>query len=356
MTKAKKTILASILLLATSVFASATYPEDSYNYRFDQGYPVDENHMIGAYNAQGRIDVCGDWDFYATGTFLLWQPKQQGLDVALVTPRTNPTNNAAHNLNTDFDYDPGFKLTLGSFFSDDNWGLWAEYSRLHTDNSARRKADPQIDTITNYWRIGATVTNLTSIFSKWDLGLDILDLSLGRPYYIGTKLIFNPFIGGRVSWIDQKINVRTSTSTGSKYETNVSSDSWLIGPRIGINTNWLLAEGFRFFGNTSASLFYQNFKLTAKEYQDINPRVYTINASEDQSNFNANVDLSLGFGWGRYFFRQKLHFDAIAGYELMLMWNQNLMRSFIEEIKNSVHSNHGNLTPHGFIFATRLDF
>lgn len=354
--KAKKIMLASLLLLASCVYSSCPCPEDCCNNRCKPGYPVDRDCMIGGYNAQGRIDVCGSRDFYASGTFLYWEPKEQGLDIALITPIYNPTVNDANNLNTDFDYQPGFKITLGLFLLNDNWGLQADYTRFHTKNRASGKADPLIDTITNYWRVGTQIDNLISIISRASIDMDFIDLSIGRPYYMGTNLIFNPYIGVRGGLINQRNIVRTETSRSLWYETKVSSDSWFVGPKIGICTNWLLADGFRFFGDGFSSLFYQNFKVAAKEFEDRNPSLFTTNASNTLGYINVSLDLSIGIGWGKYFHYQKLHIDATVGYELEVMWNQNQMRAFIEEIKHQIHSNPGNLTPHGFIVALRLDF
>ena len=40
----------------------------------------------------------------------------------------------------------------------------------------------------------------------------------------------------------------------SSVEGKYSSKSWLVGPRAGINTNWMLGQGFRFVGNAAATV------------------------------------------------------------------------------------------------------
>lgn len=352
MIQCKKLILFPILFIIPTMSFTAPFIDNVYNSKFEKGYPVDEDQMIGAYNAQGRINTCGNWDFFAGGSLLLWQPKEQGLDFALISP-INPSSKRAHDFYPKFEYDPGLKLNLGLFFSEDNWGIWTQYTRFSDKLCFKKFINTSNETVINYWRIGDPIDKIASLFSSWDLDFNIFDLSLERPYYIGTKLIFDPYIGIKSGWIDQKVKVAYSTSS-SDYETEVFSDSWLLGPAMGINTNWLMAEGFRFFGNGSIALFFQKFKLSAKEFQRKNS--YSIDDADEINCFNANLNLSLGFGWGRYFFQQKIHFDAMAGYELQLFWNQNQMKSFVEEIKNKIYSNPGNLTPHGFIFALRLDF
>ena len=222
----KKIIIATWVFIASSVFSSSA--EDNYNYKFDPGYPVDENHMMGAYNAPARIDVKNSWDFYVNGTFILWQPKQQGLDLALISPIFDRNANHASILNTDFDYDPGFKLSLGTGYGSDNWQSWAEYTRLYTKNRARRSVAHTHTTITNYWRIGTALSNLINISSNWFSHFNILDLSIGRPYYVGTKLIFNPYFGGKAGWIDQKYNVIYTNivqNVHHNYVTKVKSKS-----------------------------------------------------------------------------------------------------------------------------------
>ena len=209
--------------------------------------------------------------------------------------------------------------------------------------------------MTSYWRIGEQITDLFEIFSKWNLGLDILDLSLGRSYYVGTCFTVTPFVSAKAAWINQKANIK-SAKKDNKYQTRVSSKSWFLGPQAGVETNWFLAEGFRFFSNASSALFYQHFSLLAKEYEIKNPITYTTNASDKLDCINASISLAMGFGWGKYFNYNNLHFDVQAGYEMQLFWNQNQMRSFVEELKNKVYSKPGNLTPHGFTLTMRLDF
>lgn len=356
LSKVKKVVIGSLLLSFSSIFSACPCPDDCCNYRCKAGYPVDQTCMTSGYNAQGRIDVCRSRDYFASATFLYWQPKEQGLDIALISPIYDPTANVAHNLNTHFDYQPGFRVSLGLFLPCDNWGLFADYTYFHAKNNAeRKKADTSKIFLTNYWKIGANVNN-QSLSSHSTIDQDFIDLSLGRPYYIGTMLIFNPFIGLRGGIVDQRMEVVAQTSTSTYYKTYIKSDSWLIGPRIGIETNWLLADGFRCFGEAFSSVFYQDFKVRAKEFTGKSSSTLTTDLSDNFKYINGSLDLSLGFGWGKYFYCQRLHIDVMAGYEIELLWNQNLMRTFVEEIKNNVHSKPGNLSPHGFIFAMRLDF
>jgi hypothetical protein len=357
MIKRKKLLISSFIFLASFAFSKESQ-ENNYNYRFNPGYSADKNHMIGAYNAPAQIKTEDSWNLFASARFIYEQPKEGGLDLALITPvYTEPKE--IQPLVMDFDYDPGFKVSLGASLKKDSWNLWGDYFYLHTRNKVKKELDQTQQTLTNYWRVGSAVNNLNYINAKWKLKIDIADLSLGRPYYVGTKLTFNPFIGTRVAFINQKMKVKYDSLVNditSHYFTKTYSDSWGIGPRVGVNSNWFLDEGFKIFGNISASLFYQRFIVKVAEYKDADPMIFSTQAQKKQGYITPNLDFALGLGWESYLNNHKNHIDINLGYEMNVFWNQNMMKSFIEELKNQNSAKPEDLTPHGFILSFNFDF
>lgn len=312
-----------------------------------------------AYNQSASIDVCGAWDFFATATFLWIQPIQEQMDPAYTEYGSQTTyKDILHKF--DFDGKAAFKVGLGWNYEYDKWDTFIQYTRINTGMTTTVKLT-STGSPTLY---GTFLTQslpdygtLREVKQKWDLDFNIFDLELGRPYYNGTKLTFRAHYGIKAGWIDQKINATHKDTTANTLVTgDFESKSWLVGPRAGIQTNWMLGEGFRLFGNAAASLFYQKFhKLEKTEPYYYNDTQWYDARQRPSSGFiNANLEALLGVGYGTYFSRNNWHFDMIVGYEAQLFFNQNMIRYLVEAYADLIKP--GNLAFHGLNVSVRFDF
>ena len=342
----KKLLFAASIITSVSLFAAEDQEEKDY----DQGHGVPSHQMMGAYNAPARYDVNGSLDLFLTVSFLYWQAKQQSLDLGY-TSFNDPTTTRGPLHEMDFDFKPGFKVGLGINMSYDNWDLFLEYLRLHGNH--RRSVTQSDDAVlSTFWRGAAEAAD--TIHGHWKCGIDLLDLIMSRPYYLGTKLTFMPFAGLRSGWLDQKFNV-TNDQAGTVAITSTESDSWLIGPRFGINGSWHLGEGFRIFTNIAASLFYQHFKMNLKYYA-ADSTVLQYNNRDKDTQLTPNVELAVGLAWGMYLANNDWHIDLLAGYEFHHFWNQNKMRTLYDAIINNVITTPADLMLQGLTITARLDF
>ena len=213
------------------------------------------------YNAPARIDVIKGYDAYITAGFLYWQPLERGLNIG----NYSATYGNASSVKMDFDFHPAFKVGMGMGFNPDNWESGLEYTRFHSKDSNKKvknEGDYEYGLVWDWYDsnlsdVAAVEPNeANSIKAKWKLKTDILDLAFTRPYYLGKKLIFKPFYGLRGGWIDQKYDSTATFSVLEEYlevTANVSSDSWFIGPRAGLNSNWCFDYGLSAFGNVAAA-------------------------------------------------------------------------------------------------------
>jgi hypothetical protein len=349
----------------------------------------DEAPCNCGYNCPARINpVCG-WDFDIYGDFLYWQAREKGL--APYNHTTSVTSNgqtiSTERLqNIDFDYHPAFKVGIGAGTERDNWTFNLEYTRFNATNSKKGEISLQDFSVTatsqnnfnnilsllnsgifnTFLTFLSTTTGAPSIArsfdAHWKLNFNTIDLVAGRPYFLGTKLTLSPFYGVRGGWIDQHykltslIPLTTATAPKTDYLLNslVKSDSWLVGPRIGVKSNWLLGAGFRIFGDAGASLIYQNFKVKIKTLMPAQNQL-TIQLedfiSQKIKSVNPTFDAALGFGWGSYFNNKRWHFDLTAGYEFQFFYSQN---ELLEEIR--VSKDTSSLILHGLTVAARFDF
>jgi hypothetical protein len=324
-----------------------------------------------AYNAPARIDPACGWDAWGSISFIYWQAKEKGLDVGYHFTLDSTGNHQKNEpLYLDFDYNPGFKIGAGMSFCRDDWTLYLEYTRLEGKGSISFDLSDSYgahDYVQSIW--GLDLVDIPGIGTlthsggkgKWELDYNMFDLELGRPYYLGRKLVFKPHYGLRAGWIDQNIKLESVTPFMDEIvigSAHASQDSWLIGPRAGVDTDWLLSCNFRIFGNLAGSLTYQNFNATNKEIAPASPFIAErdVISKEEISYLTPNVEFGLGIGYGTYFCNNEWYFDLTVGYDFNYFWNQNQMRHVQDGHIYYIDGDSGNLMLHGLNITARLDF
>lgn len=325
--------------------------------------------LNAAYNYPARIQTRCPWDIFCDVSFIYWQATEDNLELGI----SNSTNaNLAQGINgrfinMDFDFKPGFKVGIGGNFAHDNWDTRFEYTWFHNTNSKSSDADSGGNILAT---VGSPlVVSHGGVYQSGNqhlnLKMDIIDWTMGRWYYVGTKLVFHPTFGIRADWIRQNLSTEY-TRTGTAF-TSISADtanvhqktrSWGLGPEVGLDANWNVGWGFRFFGNAEADLLFTDYtKLSFSETHTIAPgspvstsqgRVYTV---------KPHFDLELGLGWGTYLDCNNWYMDFAVGYDFQVFFDQNMFRHFNDDVMvaNSLLPN-GNLYLQGLTATFRLDF
>jgi hypothetical protein len=338
------------------------------------GSPLDCNLVPAAYNKAANIQIQCGTDFYITADFLYWEALQDGMDLVIDT--TNAQTDLASETTTQvmkfekFSYKPAFKVGLGYSSGFDGWELYAQYTWYHHQfNSSFTGPNGDVPSLDNYltaqYEDDAPTGDddfATSYSSRWKLGIDIADLSVLRPSYVGTNLVLTPSFGLRAAWIRQNLNGSsanfdndTISITASRTQT-YKTHSWAIGPRAGLASSWLLGCGFRLIGNGYASILYTSYTEAQINFTD------TIAADVAQS-YNSNyhalramTELDIGLGWGDYYCDQTYYFDVAVTYDFNVFWNQNMMRHMNNQFNAFSADAPGNLYLHGLTVEARLDF
>ncbi len=322
---------------------------------FERGYPT-ECCIPAASVEPANIHLRCGLDIFGTLSFTYWQVMQGGMDLALPGQSSTITQpipigqvtlpaTGHHVLYQEQSFKPGFQIGFGWSGCKDGWTLYGEYSWVrgttHTSADAPSPGVSEINGVSvgafgvwvpTSWLPGVYNANIsTSISSKWKYGLDIADLQLSRPSYIGTRFVLEPLFGFRGLWIRQSLNIEANTfastdvSAGERTA-HYKSHSWAVGPRAGFNGKWLLGYGLRFIGDSSLSLLYTQYDVS----QEVGaPELGALPLHVKLDDYNAlrpNLDLSLGFGWGSYLYCRRFHLDFALTYDFSVFWQQNMMR------------------------------
>lgn len=357
---------------------------------------------VAAYNAPARIETRCPWDVWVDASFIYWQPYQENMEPAAALNANVPsafTNlvdgsflDSGRVINQHTKFKPGFKVGLGMNFDYDSWDGHAEYTRFHSTHSTSASAGsgvyvPMLLSNTVYQRfqvlaLAGTASVPASFSEKWRLNMDLIDVEMGRMYWVGTHLTFHPVVGARGGWINQKltanygaytiasVNAGALTASTASASMSYKTVSWCIGPRMGIETNWMLGgwgcnmscyEGFRFFSNGYADILYTRYNTREQGTVTATIAGVTGTSSETyvQKRFNAlrtHLDLEMGLGWGSYFDNNNWHIDLSAGYGFQVFFDQNMFRRGPVPVLGNAMMPVGNLYIQGLTATARLDF
>jgi len=310
--------------------------------------------MVEGYNAPARIDVTSEGDFFITASFIYWQPRQEGMELSYIDHASQDRNKSL--IKMDFDYAPGFKVGFGKNCFFDNFNIYVEYTRLHSKTSSHHSVDT-ISFVESSWiDTEIAFTSINKISGSWRSDIDIVDLELSRSYYVGKNLTFKPYAGGRAFWLDQQYDLKFIDTDLIENSSNNKSDSWAIGTRAGIDTNWLFGSFFKLFGNAAGNIFYQHIKSEIYHVY-YTPSTSILSVKNKIKYVLPNVEASLGLGFYSYLFNKKTHLDLSASYEFHYFWNQNFMGDLANTSNTAnPHSDSGNLMFHGLSIEVKLDF
>ena len=201
---------------------------------------------------------------FFTAEALYWKMEQKGMTYAI-----KGTNNSLQNVQIDLDngkskkpeldWTWGSRLGAGYNLHRNGWDLFSTWFQLHASDHSKAsigQSDPQASPgqfLSPFWIAKLFPVNFPSLINTakahWKVDLDVLDLELGREFFIGKWLRLRPFIGARTAWINQDFNLRffreASPTTiiypatnNSSWHLDMDNDFWGIGARAGLNTKW----------------------------------------------------------------------------------------------------------------------
>jgi Legionella pneumophila major outer membrane protein precursor len=350
------------------------------------------------YNAPAEINAgCqGDLDFFGSASYLYWQSWVDNLAFAFVN--NNPLSETVtpgiqgEYKEMTFRFRPGFKVGLGANLERDDWDGYTEYTRFRGNHTASTDGN---GSPANLAPIYATIGNsfLQNLFtngggaystaaSRYRNDLDFVDAEIGRTYYVGKQLVFHPAFGARAAWILQSLHVdynypavnpfmddQSIIFSSTRTDVNIYQrvHSWGIGPRIGLEMDWMAGYGIRIMGSGYLDILYTRYHLQDKtaviqlaQNPSILVRPGTVTTHTDKERMWAlrtHLDMEMGFGWGRYLLANDWHVDLSATYGWQIFFDQNMLRKFWDRaILNSYKNPISSLYVQGLTLTARLDY
>jgi Legionella pneumophila major outer membrane protein precursor len=284
-------------------------------------------------------------DPYLTADFIWWRAVEEGLDYAFKGTTTFPHNADRGRVHhPDFSYEPGFKVGFGLKFRHDGWDFFSQYTRLiveegETRNRARSDRDgnssvqsnitlPEGGNLNTFWAGEAN--------AKWGLRFNVLDLELGRNFWISKRLTLRPFVGMKFDWTSQKFRVKyddidvdniysTTLNNGAELKMKMQQHQWAVGLRTGLDTAWYMARKWCIFGDVAFSGMLNDFDVHRKDrVERVNGTAWTQNHLIRKSHpVTAVIEWALGLRYETAFYHDDYMFQLQAGWEEQIWFNQN---------------------------------
>lgn len=366
----KKTILASFLL--SSLTHASTGNNDVL---IPEGKLVDYPNIYHDVTPSAGPRVINGFGLFLTGDYIYWTARQDNMQYASTGYTNNnlesPRPGSAANLK--YQFQTGFKAGLGFSFGHDLWDLATNYTWFQSNhNKGSIKGTESSGLIPSF----TPYVNLTEndYFTKasaiWRLHFNVIDIDLGRNFYISKYLSLRPFVGLKGSWQNQHYNSSYEgilRNDSFSYLRKLSNSFWGIGIRSGCNTAWHLAGTWSIFADTAISALWSQAKTNRVDtallpdstppaaVQGNNARLSDATITPVSQGNNAHsivpvLELALGIRKDQWFYNNRFHVAVQAGWEEQVWWNQNQF-AWTQSISLT-----GNLVLQGLTARIRLDF
>lgn len=312
-----------------------------------------------------------NWALFLTGDFIYWTVRMDGLAYAASRWRNGAGQSPSRGSvkHPDFEFEPGFKVGLGTRIPHDGWELCAEYTWLHTGNKTSSTKNSSAVTTTNgatwFMREGAVGSLLdpdspllTSANTRWDLHFNVIDLELARTSRITKCLDLRPHFGFKGTWQKEHFAVRYEALPNLADETFRRMDQkmeyWGFGMRTGFDASFHLNQWFRLLGQAALSGLWSQFETERRDrFAPADGSASEINTFYTENTFHTIVpilELFLGVRWEKRFNENLYSYMMQIGWEHQVWWKMNQLYRVDEE------GGHGDLTLQGLTFQLRLDF
>ncbi len=343
---------------------------------------------------------------YITADFTYWTAREQGTSFATTSGFESfgsteiPSTSTGKVIRPATKWRPGFKAGIGLDFCHDGWDVYAEYTwfRLNPGNTSKSvvTTDNPIASIggpagvsgvvlfDNFWGVNgapqfvaAAIANTLAtpsvsvvqsptfqrVQGKWKLDFNVVDLELGRNFYISRRLTLRPHVGLKGEWQKQKLTVTFDrnlttqgviTSTLQTKTMNNKFSNWGIGVRAGVDTAWHLARLFSIFGDVAITGLWEHFnakRFDFLQFETTHQTSSNVHIKNDFFTFAPVFEWMLGLRFEWWTECNDFHFAFDAGWENQIWLFQNqFVRTYSTESDNST------LGLQGLTIKARLDF
>ncbi|MFY7842795.1 MAG: Lpg1974 family pore-forming outer membrane protein [Rhabdochlamydiaceae bacterium] len=292
---------------------------------------------------------------FITADFLLWNIKEQGLDLGLSSANqslgsVSSKGSIHHNAGG---WTPGFKVGIGKSLSHDGWDLHLQNTWLEKKDfikTARFSGNPVL--YDSYWFVNNQRNGISQTYlegqQQWDFNFNSLQLDLGRSLYLTARMSIRPYIGLQSVWQTQKLQTSFLGLSGS-VKAQQELQNWGFGLRGGVNSSWHLNRHFSVITHFGVSGICEQFKIRRK---DLNESDLISLSIRDSVTDMVNVwEYGIGIQHDFWDCKERYHLGFSLSWDAQTWSDQN---RFLKTQHQS--ASYGDLSFTGVTLKTRFDF
>ena len=315
----------------------------------------------------GPCVTCGA-DIFVTVEYLYWATRQDHMGFAFLNDTQSSQLIACVEKGSvkhpNWRNSSGFKVGLGVMFDCDGWDLYANYTWLRPCSNKRTVKPSGNKTLSDLnWNQTFDGTNfdvITSISGDWKLDFNVLDLELGRNFFISKCLHLRPHFGLKGTWQEQRMDVVTigTTGTGSTLQNITATGKfdlnyWGIGIRAGLDSAWHFTPCFSIVAEVAATALWERFDSEGRSlFENTTTSLFSVPffAKDTFHTVKPILESFIGIRWENWFCCDEYHWSIELGWEEQWWADQNQFFFGLTETRL------GDLGLHGLTLKIRFDF
>jgi hypothetical protein len=287
---------------------------------------------------------CG-YNMFSTADFLWWKPRIDSTTYVLSgisdggpfsPPGQSVSKGNSRSLN--FEFEPGFRIGIGKTFPTDRWDLSLNYTWLANDtrhNSLTAGPGAGMISMLNVTFNNGSVglMNLSEASSTWKQNFNMIDLDLGRAFFISSHLILRPHVGLKTAWIQNRAkfhyipspSITLAANTLLEADVKRNQHMWGLGLRAGMDTGWQFYRCWGLYGNLSLSGIWTDYHVHLIDWTFVTGLGGTTNLHSQLSiqNITPVLEIALGMSYTNWYANERIQFMAQAGWEQQVWFDFN---------------------------------
>ncbi|MBS0653873.1 MAG: hypothetical protein JSR39_10175, partial [Verrucomicrobia bacterium] len=288
---------------------------------------------------------------FLTADFIYWRPTVDNYQFAAsgiaivgadgVTPV--PPHKRGETKNPGFEFQPGFKVGAGLKFAHDGWDVYTNYTWLNPETFKATQSSSSGDMVGPSDPYYGSPT-LSKVKDRFQQTFNVIDLELGRQFFLSKYLTLRPYLGLKSAWINQSQHNFLTVFNNDTNGLGINSflvpngetitmliqkqkvESWGIGIRAGIAPIWYFMKDFGLYSNLALSGMWTSYVSHLKTsfkgtITDFNTGVVspvsgvTADIGHSFHSVTPVIELGLGLSYIAFFHHDAYALTLSAGWE-----------------------------------------
>lgn len=224
----------------------------------------------------------------------------------------------------------GFDVGINTVFHHAQSSLRANWERYHSSSdTASLDVANTTDMIGPFFQIGPDASFFKKGNGSLSYDFDEVNIDYGSFVYFGNRIETNWFLGvGFLRLVQNRTSRFANLSETIARTLNIPTKFIGAGPQLGFDFNYKIAKGFRFIGNSRATLFVGTFTNSTTfttsspdlvTLGDQSPNIQTTSV-DDKTGITPGLESKLGFAY-EFCYCSNYRFKIEAGYQAQVYIN-----------------------------------